>query len=203
MAASESKLEPLNIKCTSSDCENGLHCFLQTQEMKADNQSGPCRSCGAELVDWSRVHKRDPLDADYAFKALKYELVRHHAWHLEIDQKAVNHARRKGVLRMRSAVEKRIRQSVAAAKPFRDGGQTPWQGRAYYYAQHATASCCRKCIEEWHGIPSGRELTEAEIGYLADLVIRYIEERMPYLTMEGETVPRLRREELPASRSTS
>jgi hypothetical protein len=59
------------------------------------------------------------------------------------------------------------------------------------YAQHATASCCRKCIEEWHGIHQGRELTEDEITYLATLAILYVDERLPFLTQAGEKVPRM------------
>ncbi len=34
-----------------------------------------------------------------------------------------------------------------------DGRQTPREGNTIFYAQHATASCCRTCIEYWHGIP--------------------------------------------------
>ena len=87
--------EPLDIKCTSSDCKNGLHCFKATRQM-APAERGRCRSCGADLVDWSRVHRRDKADAAYTFAALEYELIRHHHWHKTIDDKALRHARRKG-----------------------------------------------------------------------------------------------------------
>src|SRR5947199_5312284 len=69
--------EPLDIKCTSSDCQNGLHCFKATRRM-APAERGRCRSCGADLVDWSRVHRRDKADAAYTFAALQFELIRHH-----------------------------------------------------------------------------------------------------------------------------
>lgn len=29
-----------------------------------------------------------------------------------------------------------------------------------FVCQHATAICCRGCIEKWYGIKKGRELTE-------------------------------------------
>jgi len=194
-------LEPLDIRCTSSDCENGLHCFRQTQktaeanlgELGVKSLGGACRSCGANLVDWSRVYKRDIRDVDYTFPALKYELIRHHFWHVEIDIKAVNHARRKGIVELRIAAENRIRGSVGKAKaqlPF-DGRQTPKSGNVLFYAQHATASCCRKCIEEWHGIPSDRALTNTEVTYLTDLVMLYVKDRLPLLSENGEKVPRL------------
>ena len=67
------------------------------------------------------------------------------------------------------------------------------EGNALYYAQHATATCCRRCVEEWHAIPRGRPLEVDEVSYLADLVRLYVRERLPYLTEDGEKIPPLRR----------
>ena len=189
----EKRLEPLAITCKSADCDSGLHCFSVTKEMKIADQAGQCRYCGAKLVDWNRVYKRDVADADYTFKALKYELWRHYYWHIEIDEKAINHARRKGKASMKEAAEKRIRNSVGDGNPYRDGMQTPRKGNALYYAQHATATCCRKCIEEWHGIPVGQALSGDQIEYFKELVMLYIEERIPFLTEEGEYIPSIRK----------
>jgi hypothetical protein len=159
--------------------------------MTAD-QKGACRACGAKLVDWRRVHKRDTSDIAYTFKALKYELIRHHNWHIDIDIRAVNYARRKGTKGLLVAVYDRIKKSVGSAEPYRDGMQTPKEGNIIFYAQHATASCCRKCIEYWHDIPQGRDLTPEEITYLVNLVMAYIKERLPNLKDEGEYVPRIK-----------
>ncbi|NEQ81108.1 MAG: DUF4186 family protein [Moorea sp. SIO2I5] len=200
----EEELKPLKLSCTSADCKNNLHCFKQTQKMKAASQFGQCRECGVELVDWSRVHKRCLSDATYTFDALKHELIRHHFWHVEIDQKAINHARRKGKSRMRVAIEHRLRKSVGPAEPSRDGRQTPKEnsGNSIYYAQHATACCCRKCMEYWHNIPLGQALTDEEIRYFTDLVMLYINERLPNLTENGEKVPRLKPRRCEESSST-
>lgn len=187
------RLEPLNITCTSADCEAGLHCFKQTRKMKTADAGGRCRYCGEELVDWDRTHHRDLTDVHYTFKALKTEMYRHHYWHLEIDQRALNHARRKGRKGMREAAERRVTTSVGGPNPFRDGMQTPKNGNALYYAQHATAICCRKCIEEWHGIPQGVKLTLKQIAYFTELLMLYISERLPFLTEDGEQVPAIRR----------
>src|SRR6266516_1647378 len=138
-----STLPPLEIRCTSSDCENGLHCFRQSQRLMMANRDRQCRTCGVQLVDWKRVHKRNPDDAPYTFRTMKYELVRHHFWHLDIDQQALNHARRKGRVGMRLAAEKRIRKSVGPAEPPFDGRQTPKSGNALYYVQPATAHSYR------------------------------------------------------------
>ena len=187
------KLEPLEITCKSADCEQGLHCFIRSKKMKIANPAGQCIYCGTKLVDSNRIYKRNLADVNYTFKVLKYEMWRHYYWHIEIDQKAINHARRKGKVGMRAAAEKRIRNSVGVASPFRDGTQTPRAGNAIYYGQHATASCCRKCIEEWHGIPMGQELTDDQVMYFTELVMLYVEERLPLLTEEGEYIPPIRK----------
>lgn len=154
------------------------------------NQGGRCRSCGAELIDWERVHSCNLADVAYTFSALKQEMIRHHFWHKEIDEKALNYARGKGRQGIREAALRRIRTSVGPAQPPFDGRQTGNEGNVLYYAQHAMATCCRKCIEEWHGIPRGRELTEDEVYYLSTLVILFVEERLPWLPEQGENVPR-------------
>jgi hypothetical protein len=129
-------------------------------------------------------------DIAYTFKSLRHELIRHHFWHIEIDEKAVTHARRKGRKGMLLAAENRLRKSVGAANlPF-DGRQTPMLGNSLFYAQHATATCCRKCMFEWYGIEIGRDLTEEEIAYFTELVMRFVNERLPQLTEEGERIPR-------------
>jgi hypothetical protein len=178
------------ITCTSSDCRNNLHCFKATRQMKSEGKTGACRSCGAELIDWHRIHQRDLLDVEYTVQALQLELIRHKFWHVEIDARAVNHAKRKGFEGMRLAIESRIKKSVGPANPTFDGRQTPMEGsgNVIYYAQHATASCCRKCLEYWHGIRQGKSLAKKEIDYLAELVLVYIRERLPDLTETGEDV---------------
>ncbi len=185
-------LEPLKITCTASDCDSGLHCFKATRQMKAANEVGACRTCGAQLIDWDRVHRQDLADAEYTFSVLRLELIRHHFWHVPIDEKAVTHARRKGIHKLGLAARSRIKSSVGRANPPYDGRQTPMagSGNVIHYAQHATACCCRKCIEYWHSIPQNRALTEDEVDYLTQLVMMYIEERLPALTDEGENIPR-------------
>jgi hypothetical protein len=64
---------------------------------------------------------------------------------------------------------------VAPAEPDKDGKQTPYRGHPVFVAQHATATCCRTCLQRWHGIPKGRELTAAEQEYAVDVICRWIE----------------------------
>jgi hypothetical protein len=179
--------------CKKADCAKNLHCFLQDKRDSKPVSGGKCRECGAELVTWSRVHQRRLQDAAYTFSMLRLEWIRHRFFHQPLTLRELNYAKRKGRSGMRDAAEKRVRDSVASENPFMDGAQTPWTGNILYYAQHATACCCRNCIAEWHGIPSGRGLNEDEIRYLTDLLCLYVNQRMPELTETGERIPAIRR----------
>ncbi len=68
-----------------------------------------------------------------------------------------------------------ITKRIASAFPEKDGKQTPWKGHPVFVAQHATATCCRACIQKWHGIEKGRALTEEEIEFLVGLIVKWIE----------------------------
>ena len=186
------KPEPLKLTCTAVDCENDLHCFKQLKKMTSD-QRGKCRACEADLVDWSRLKQRDLNDAAHTFEALQHELIRHHFFHKEIDEGADRHARRKGRLALFEAVETRLTKYLAPAKPPRDGYQTPLTGNAIYYAQHATATCCRTCLEYWHAIPKGRPLTAEEFGYCQALIELFLDQRLPGLSESPTKVPARRR----------
>ena len=181
-------LKPLKITCTSSDCANGLHCFRVTKTMLKQGANGRCRSCGAQLIDWGRVHRRNVKDVQYTFNALRYELIRHHFWHIPLSEYATNYARRKGKIALRGAAQRYIETAVANPTHPRQGRQTPREtsptANIIHYGQHATASCCRKCLEEWHGILQDRVLLGEEISYLRDLVMLYVDARMPDLSTE-------------------
>ncbi|MEW7000701.1 DUF4186 domain-containing protein [Serratia ureilytica] len=62
-----------------------------------------------------------------------------------------------------------IDRRLAAAHPKNDGKQTPMRGHPVFVAQHATATCCRGCLEKWHGIPQGVALDERQRTILSRL----------------------------------
>jgi hypothetical protein len=68
-----------------------------------------------------------------------------------------------------------INTRVAPAFPENDGKQTPMKNHPVFIAQHATATCCRKCISKWHGIEKGRALNEDEIDFIVALIMVWIE----------------------------
>jgi hypothetical protein len=183
------ELKPLKISCTASDCDEGLHCFKATQALIRTDQRGACRSCGANLIDWVRVHDCNLDDVDFTFASLEHEFIRHHFWHEGFDEKALNHARRKGRTQLYAAALHRLEKSVGHGADAFDGRQTPFKGNTIYFAQHAVAACCRTCIEYWHGIERDRSLNEQELSYLHGLVVRFLQTRLPELPDEPQKVP--------------
>ena len=75
-----------------------------------------------------------------------------------------------------------ITKRLAPAEIPNDGKQTPMRGapkgHPVFLAQHATATCCRGCLEKWHGIPKGHELTGEEKEYAADVIMKWIGRQM-------------------------
>jgi len=67
-----------------------------------------------------------------------------------------------------------IRSRVAPAEIPNDGRQTPWRNHPVFVAQHATATCCRGCLEKVHGIPRGHELTADELGHVLAVIERWL-----------------------------
>lgn len=63
-----------------------------------------------------------------------------------------------------------IEKRLAPAFPANDGKQTPMRHHPVFIAQHGTATCCRGCLQKWHGIPKGRQLEEAEKQYIVDVI---------------------------------
>ena len=56
-----------------------------------------------------------------------------------------------------------------------DGKQTPMKGHPVFIAQHACACCCRSCLEKWHHIKQNKTLSEEEIEYIVNLLMKWIE----------------------------
>ena len=190
---------PFKSQPFASLCEKGIHVFPSAKKKEAP-PNPRCIYCDRVTVEWDRVRDCNFLDIEYTISALKGELCRYEMWTKEIDIKAVNHAKRKGRTELISYVQKRILSSIGIVypqpdgkhRPFRDGFQTPYSGNIVYYAQHATACCCRKCVFRWHGIDQHRDLTIDEINYFTKLIMYYIDIRIPLLTTNGERVPHIR-----------
>lgn len=81
----------------------------------------------------------------------------------------------KGMETIRSHAQDFVAKRLSAENPEHDGKQTPMKGHPVFPAQHATACCCRSCLEKWHHIPAGKVLTADEQAYIVDVLMQWIE----------------------------
>jgi len=93
----------------------------------------------------------------------------------KLREKEFDYIDKKGMYVIRSHAADFVEKRLAPADIPNDGKQTPMRGHPVFIAQHATATCCRGCLEKWHGIPKGRELTEQQKTYVVDVLIHWIE----------------------------
>ncbi|HEJ9077664.1 TPA: DUF4186 domain-containing protein [Serratia marcescens] len=70
-----------------------------------------------------------------------------------------------------------IDRRLAVAHPKNDGKQTPMRGHPVFVAQHATATCCRGCLEKWHGIAQGVALDEQQKDYIVQVIALWLVRR--------------------------
>lgn len=79
-----------------------------------------------------------------------------------------------GVPHVMKQAEELIRKRLAPAEPLNDGRQTPWRNHPVFVAQHATATCCRGCLEKTYGIAKGRALDAAEMKHVLGAIERWL-----------------------------
>jgi hypothetical protein len=106
-------------------------------------------------------------DLDEVFAALTKSSFRQ-GFHLR--GKELDYLRNKGLAVVLEHAADFIEKRLAPAFPANDGKQTPMRHHPVFIAQHATATCCRGCLQKWHGIPKGRQLEEAEKQYIVDVI---------------------------------
>ena len=95
----------------------------------------------------------------------------------KLTQKEHDYIAAKGLGTIKDHTFQFITDRVAPDHPKNDGKQTPMRGHPVFIAQHATATCCRGCIQKWHTIEKGRALKEKEVQYIVALIMRWIEQQ--------------------------
>lgn len=81
-----------------------------------------------------------------------------------------------------------IAQRLAPAHIPNDGKQTPFRGHPVFVAQHATATCCRGCLEKWHHIPADKALDVQETAYVLRVLARWLSQQAgPNENRPGQT----------------
>jgi predicted Fe-S protein YdhL (DUF1289 family) len=106
-------------------------------------------------------------DLDEVFAALAKSTFRQ-GFHLR--GKELDYLRSKGLAVVLEHAADFIEKRLAPAFPANDGKQTPMRHHPVFIAQHGTATCCRGCLQKWHGIPKGRQLEEAEKQYIVNVI---------------------------------
>jgi hypothetical protein len=136
-----------------------------------------------QIVDWERRHARDPGDIEALVRDLRLELIRDSYWGLELPEHVYRKAHKRRPSQLQTSAE-RILVSSLRPNHFREGRQTPFAYAAkegatiINCAQHATATCCRACLEKWYGHPRATELTAPDFDFLSKVMWRFIDERL-------------------------
>lgn len=131
------------------------------------------RSSGAVQQDTRVLDLRSPLmrDLDELFAALQRSTFRARFALTAKDRTYIARRTLPTVLRQCRMF---IDQRLAPQHPPNDGRQTPMRGHPGFVAQHATATCCRKCLARWHHIPAGQPLTSGQIDYVMAVIERWL-----------------------------
>lgn len=67
-----------------------------------------------------------------------------------------------------------IEKRLAPYPTVNDGHQTPMKGHPVFIAQHATATCCRGCLEKWYHISKNRALSDKEKRFVQALIMEWL-----------------------------
>jgi len=114
-------------------------------------------------------------DIEQLFTALARSTFRQS---FRLNAKDTAYLQEKGLPVILSHAEDFISKRLAPAIIANDGKQTPMRGHPVFVGQHATATCCRGCLEKWHRIPHGRALTSEEQAYVVRVLERWLSERL-------------------------
>ena len=71
-----------------------------------------------------------------------------------------------------------VRERLSDAEPKNDGKQTPMRGHPVFKAMHATAMCCRGCMEKWWRVKKGVQLTALQQQKGVNLIMAWIKMQM-------------------------
>jgi hypothetical protein len=93
-------------------------------------------------------------------------------------QKDRDYIAAKGLETIKAHAYQFVNSRVAPDFPKNDGKQTPMRGHPVFIAQHATATCCRGCLQKWHGIGKGRALNVEAVDFVVALIMGWIERQI-------------------------
>lgn len=89
-----------------------------------------------------------------------------------------DYVREKGMDVIRHHAQDFVRERLAPAEPYHDGKQTPMKGHPVFIAQHASACCCRNCLNKWYKVPKHVPLSQVQQEKIVNLLCAWIEKDM-------------------------
>lgn len=92
----------------------------------------------------------------------------------KLGNKEIQYLNDKGFAVIEQHAREFVIERLAPATPKNDGKQTPMKNHPVFIAQHATATCCRKCLQKWHHIDTGRALTQQQIDYIVSVIMYWL-----------------------------
>ena len=111
-------------------------------------------------------------DLDRVFAALARSAFRRR---FKLGTREQAYFRDKGMETVLAHAREFVAKRLAPAELPNDGKQTPFRGHPVFIAQHATATCCRQCLEKWHGIAPGREMNADEQAHAVRAIARWLQ----------------------------
>ena len=91
-----------------------------------------------------------------------------------LNKKMIEYIDIKGLELVESHCNDFIAKNLKNYNKEKDGKQTPTKNHPVFVAQHATATCCRGCIEKWYHIPKEKVLQENEIKCIKAMIMEWI-----------------------------
>jgi len=114
-----------------------------------------------------------------SWKELKTKLSRSKVIeNLDMGESEIDYVKSRGVDILQLHATDFVRKRLAPAEPKNDGRQTPLKGHPVFIAQHATGTSDRQKLSKFHGIEQGVELSDNDVAYVVDVIIRWIEEQV-------------------------
>ena len=92
-----------------------------------------------------------------------------------LDRKDLEYIDKKGMDTIRRHAVDFVRTRLAPAVIPNDGKQTPMRGHPVFKAQHATACCCRGCLNKWYKVKKDCQLSDKQQEKIVNLIMAWIE----------------------------
>ena len=95
-----------------------------------------------------------------------------------LSDKDILYIREKGIEKIQEHAYDFVNKRIRDGRLVNDGKQTPMRGHPVFVAQHASATCCRGCLEKWHKIEKTHILNEKEVLYIKNVIMKWIEREL-------------------------